>query len=91
MAEIRKRCGSFGKAGCFGFHPLKNLNVWGGGVVTTNDEDLKNKLKLIRNHGLINRDVCKEFAYNSRLDTIQAVIAKYLIQNGAKYYFRQEK
>ena len=77
-----KRCGSFGKAGCFSFHPLKNLNVWGdGGVVTTNDEDLKNKLKLIRNHGLINRDVCQEFAYNSRLDTIQAVVAKYLIKN----------
>ena len=55
-----KRCGSFGNAGCFSFHPLKNLNVWGdGGVVTTNDEDLKNKLKLIRNHGLINRDVCQ--------------------------------
>ena len=38
-------------------------------------------MKLIRNHGLINRDVCEEFAYNSRLDTIQAVVAKYLIQN----------
>ena len=77
-----KRCGSLGAAGCFSFHPLKNLNVWGdGGIVTTNSEYLNKKLKLIRNHGLINRDTCQEFAYNSRLDTIQAVVAKYLIQN----------
>ena len=77
-----KRCGSLGTAGCFSFHPLKNLNVWGdGGIVTTNSEYLNKKLKLIRNHGLIDRDTCQEFAYNSRLDTVQAVVAKYLIKN----------
>ena len=58
------------------------MNVWGdGGIVTTNSEYLNEKLKLIRNHGLIDRDTCQEFAYNSRLDTVQAVVAKYLIQN----------
>jgi dTDP-4-amino-4,6-dideoxygalactose transaminase len=67
---------------CFSMHPLKNLNVWGdGGVIVTNDEALANKLYLIRNHGLKNRDICEEFAYNSRLDTIQAVIAQYLLDN----------
>ncbi len=77
-----KRCGSLGDLGCFSFHPLKNLNVWGdGGIITTSNEDLANKLKLIRNHGLINRNTCVEFAYNSRLDSIQAVIARYLIKN----------
>ena len=76
-----KRCGSLGDIGCFSFHPLKNLNVWGdGGIVTTNNKEIAEKIKLIRNHGLINRDTCIEFAYNSRLDTIQAVIAKYLIE-----------
>tara|TARA_A100001035_G_scaffold49331_1_gene35756 strand:- start:1436 stop:2584 length:1149 start_codon:yes stop_codon:yes gene_type:complete len=83
QAEYKfKRCGSLGDLGCFSFHPLKNLNVWGdGGIITTSNEDLANKLKLIRNHGLINRNTCVEFAYNSRLDTIQAVIARYLINN----------
>ena len=77
-----KRCGSLGDLGCFSFHPLKNLNVWGdGGIITTSNEDLANKLKLIRNHGLIDRNTCVEFSYNSRLDTIQAVIARYLIKN----------
>ncbi len=77
----KKRCGSLGDIGCFSFHPLKNLNVWGdGGIVTTNNKEIAEKIKLIRNHGLINRDTCIEFAYNSRLDTIQAVIAKHLIE-----------
>ena len=36
-----KRCGSLGDLGCFSFHPLKNLNVWGdGGIITTSNEDL---------------------------------------------------
>ena len=76
-----RRCGSLGDIGCFSFHPLKNLNVWGdGGIVTTNNKEIAEKIRLIRNHGLINRDTCVEFAYNSRLDTIQAVIAKHLIE-----------
>ena len=79
------RCGSLGILGCFSFHPLKNLNVWGdGGIITTNDDELASRLKLIRNHGLIGRDTCVEFSYNSRLDTIQAVVAKYLIENKLK-------
>ena len=40
----KKRCGSLGDIGCFSFHPLKNLNVWGdGGIITTNDESLASK------------------------------------------------
>ncbi len=76
------KCGSLGTAGCFSFHPLKNLNVWGdGGIVTTNNKELADKLKLIRNHGLVSRDLCEEFAYNSRLDSIQAVVVKHVIEN----------
>ncbi len=77
-----KRCGSFGELGCFSFHPLKNLNVWGdGGIIVTNNQSLARNLKLIRNHGLVDRNTCLMFSYNSRLDTIQAVIAKHLIEN----------
>lgn len=65
---------------CFSMHPLKNLNVWGdGGVIVTNNKSLADKLYSIRNHGLVDRDTCKEFAYNSRLDTIQAVVAQHLL------------
>jgi len=75
-----RSAGNLGSFGCFSFHPLKNLNVWGdGGIITTNSDDYAKRLKLIRNHGLIGRNECVEFAYNSRLDTIQAVVAHHML------------
>lgn len=71
-----KKAGSFGASGAFSFHPLKNLNVWSdGGMVTTNDSKLNKTLRLLRNHGLVGRDKVEIFGVNSRLDTIQAVVA----------------
>ena len=62
-------------------HPLKNLNIWGdGGFIITQNSKLAKKLYLIRNHGLVNRDTCKVFGFNSRLDTIQAVVANYKME-----------
>lgn len=76
-----KAAGSFGISGCFSMHPLKNLNVWGdGGVVVTDSDEFARKMRLLRNHGLVNRDECAVFAYNSRLDTVQAVVASHLLQ-----------
>lgn len=75
-----KFAGTLGDIGCFSFHPLKNLNVWGdGGIITTNSDEIANKLKLMRNHGLKGRDECVLFSYNSRLDTIQAVVADHIL------------
>lgn len=77
-----QRIGSFGVAAMFSLHPLKNLGVIGdGGVVTTNsDEVYKNLLKL-RNHGLVDRDHCEVWGYNSRLDELQAAIASIRLKN----------
>ena len=73
--------GNFGDFGCFSLHPLKNLNVWGdGGFVVTNSKKNYEKILLLRNHGLINRNITKVFSYNSRLDTIQAVVALNLLK-----------
>ena len=75
-----RMAGELGTISCFSFHPLKNLNVWGdGGILTTNSLELANKIKLMRNHGLIDRDLCQIFSYNSRLDTIQAVVARHML------------
>ncbi len=75
-----KYAGGLGDIGCFSFHPLKNLNVWGdGGIITTNSKNYAYKIKLLRNHGLISRDICEIFAFNSRLDTIQAVVAQHML------------
>ena len=74
--------GSFGDVGCFSMHPLKNLNVCGdGGVLTTNSKELYEKIALLRNHGLKNREEVEFFGYNSRLDTIQAAVANHVIKN----------
>ncbi|WP_457786649.1 DegT/DnrJ/EryC1/StrS family aminotransferase [Geobacillus sp. Geo 8.1] len=70
-----KHVGTFGHAGAFSLHPLKNLGACGdAGVIITNDKELALKLRLWRNHGLINRDECVHWAYNSRLDSLQAAI-----------------
>lgn len=75
-----KNCGTFGLAGAFSLHPLKNLNVWSdGGMIVTDDHETYRKLKLLRNHGLADRDTVEILGYNSRLDTIQAIVGNWLI------------
>lgn len=77
-----QRCGSIGITGAFSLHPLKNLNVWGdAGVITTNDSEIDKKLRLLRNHGMTNRDEYAFYAYNSRLDSLQAVVGNHLIDD----------
>jgi dTDP-3-amino-2,3,6-trideoxy-4-keto-D-glucose/dTDP-3-amino-3,4,6-trideoxy-alpha-D-glucose/dTDP-2,6-dideoxy-D-kanosamine transaminase len=72
--------GSWGEAAAYSLHPLKNLNVWAdGGVVVTRSDALARKLRLYRNHGLVNRDEIEFFGINCRLDTLQAVVANRLL------------
>ncbi|MEA1927653.1 MAG: DegT/DnrJ/EryC1/StrS family aminotransferase [Candidatus Auribacterota bacterium] len=74
-----KHAGTFGAGGAFSVHPLKNLNVWGdGGFVVTDSEDIYQKVHLLRDHGLKNRDEVEIFGFNGRLDTIQAIVGNYL-------------
>lgn len=75
-----KNAGTWGNTGAFSLHPLKNLNVWSdGGVIVTDDDELAIKLRLLRNHGLYDRDTVTIMGFNSRLDTIQAVVGNWLI------------
>jgi len=75
-----RNAGTYGLAGGFSLHPLKNLNVWGdGGVIVTNDDDFSVKLRRLRNHGLADRDSVVMLGCNSRLDSLQAVIGNWLI------------
>ena len=72
-----KRAGSFGSVASFSLHPLKNLHVNGdGGIVITNNKNIHDFMKKIRNHGLKNRDQLDFWGYNSRLDNINAGIAR---------------
>ena len=70
----------FGLTGAFSFHPLKNINVWSdAGMIVTNNRSVYTQLKLLRNHGLINRDVVDLLGYNSRMDTVQAVVGNWIL------------
>ncbi len=81
LGEInKKKSGTWGITGAFSLHPLKNINVWSdGGIITTNNEKIYRKLLLLRNHGLSSRDTIDLLAFNSRLDTFQAVVGNWLL------------
>jgi dTDP-3-amino-2,3,6-trideoxy-4-keto-D-glucose/dTDP-3-amino-3,4,6-trideoxy-alpha-D-glucose/dTDP-2,6-dideoxy-D-kanosamine transaminase len=75
-----KNAGTWGLSGAFSLHPLKNLNVWSdGGLIVTDDMSFAERLKLLRNHGLSDRDTVSILGCNSRLDTLQAVVGNWLI------------
>ena len=72
-----KRVGGLGTTGTFSFYPTKILACYGdGGMVTTDDPAVVDKLNKLRNHGAIDSFVHDEIGYNSRLDEIQAALLR---------------
>jgi dTDP-4-amino-4,6-dideoxygalactose transaminase len=72
-----KKCGSFGDAAAFSFYPGKNLGAYGeAGAVVSNDEEIMNKVKMLRNIGQEKKYYNSMVGYNSRLDTLQAAVLR---------------
>lgn len=72
-----KKTGTWGILGCFSLHPLKNLHAYGdAGIITTDSLELCDKIKILRNIGLKNRNECVVWSSNSRLDEIQAAMLR---------------
>ncbi len=70
-----RQSGSIGDIGCFSFYPTKNFGGFGdGGVMTTNDPDLADRIRLLANHGMRPRYYHQAVGLNSRLDSIQAAL-----------------
>jgi dTDP-4-amino-4,6-dideoxygalactose transaminase len=70
-----KPCGSLSAAAGFSFYPGKNLGAYGdGGCVTTNDAQLAEKMRRLRNYGQSRKYYHDEQGLNTRLDTIQAAV-----------------
>ena len=72
-----KKVGSFGIVSCFSFYPTKNLGAIGdGGAILTNDKDLAERIRLIREYGWDKDRSVLEISGVSRLDEIQAAILR---------------
>ena len=70
-----RKAGSIGNTGCFSFYPAKILGCFGdGGAITTNDEKIVEKIKLLRDHGQKTKTELLCFGWNSRLDNLQAAV-----------------
>lgn len=76
-AEFKnKKVGSFGLANCFSFFATKNMTTVEGGMITTNEEYVYEQCKLLRSHGMSDRDHHSILGYNYRMNEVFAAIGR---------------
>ncbi len=69
--------GTMGDIGTFSFYPTKNLGCYGdGGAIVTRDAGIAKQLRILRNHGMQDKDICAVPGVNCRLDELQAAILR---------------
>ncbi|WP_456434836.1 DegT/DnrJ/EryC1/StrS family aminotransferase [Methanopyrus sp.] len=94
-----KRTGSLGDAACFSFYPTKNMTTGEGGAITTDDEELAERARMLRSHGERERYDHVEIGYNFRMTDIAAAIGTVQLRRlqefneqrreNARYYLKE--
>lgn len=81
-----RKVGNFGLVNCFSFYPTKNLGAAGdGGLLTTDDPRIADKLRVLANHGSTRRYYYDVLGINSRLDSLQAAILRVKLRHLDKW------
>jgi dTDP-4-amino-4,6-dideoxygalactose transaminase len=76
-----RRAGSIGRVGCFSFYPGKNLGAFGdGGAITTDDPELSQRLRRLRDHGRLSKYEHQEVGFNYRMDSIQGAVLNHKLR-----------
>lgn len=87
-----RMCGAFGRCACFSLYPTKNLGAYGdGGIITTDDDALAERIHLLREYGWKERYVSTIAGLNSRLDEIQAAILRVKLRYLGKENLTRQK
>lgn len=76
-----QKVGSLGDAGCFSFYATKNITTGEGGIVTTDNDALAEVLRLLRSHGMANRDEHVTLGYNFRMSELNGGIGTAQVDN----------
>lgn len=69
-----QRVGSIGDAGCFSFYATKNITTGEGGIITTDDDEIAAELRMLRSHGMADRDKHVTLGYNYRMSDLNGAI-----------------
>lgn len=90
-SKFKGRCaGTFGAAGSISFYPSKTLGCFGdGGAVITDDDELADKIKILRDHGRGHDGAVWVWGYNSRLDNVQAAVLRLKLKRYDDYVMRR--
>ncbi len=86
-----RQVGSLGDAGCFSFYPTKNMTTGEGGMVTTNDEALAERIRRLINHGQAEKYLHTDLGYNYRMTDMGAAIGRVQLRRLPEFNRRRQE
>lgn len=86
-----QQVGSIGDAGCFSFYATKNITTGEGGIVTTDDDEIAEELRMLRSHGMANRDEHVTLGYNYRMSDLNGAIGTAQVDRLAGFNERRQE